>query len=153
MRKWQDNWIFFPPSIHLCLADNTHARFLVLSCERAPSRVPCDGSAETLFPSLCPGRRGCSLHWHCNRKTSIRFTMEWKHCQGQTPSGFEILFCLLEYLPGCHSAWNPYHVSFRLSPSGQNSSFIVLWYVMCFPLSVINDQTPWEGRHSGQYWH
>lgn len=34
---------------------------------------------------------------------------------------------------------------FKFSPSGQNSSFIVLRYVMCFSLSVINDQIPWEG--------
>lgn len=34
---------------------------------------------------------------------------------------------------------------FKFNPSGQNSSFIVLRYVMCFSLSVINDQIPWEG--------
>lgn len=43
---------------------------------------------------------------------------------------------------------------FEFSPSGQNSSFTVERYVMCFSLSVLNDLIAGEReRYSGQYWH
>lgn len=45
---------------------------------------------------------------------------------------------------------NSYHLCFKFTPSGPNSSFIVGRYVMCFSLSVTNEQIACEGAASDE---